>query len=68
MTTADIASYLGDNTDIPDQDLLLLARRIYYRLDYSCMYSQIDNLVELLYDPLELLYDPLAPAAAGGDQ
>lgn len=61
MTTEDIASYLGDNTELPDDSLLSLADEIYRRLDYSCIYEQIDLLVELLH-PIET---PSAPADAG---
>tara|TARA_R110000868_G_scaffold239189_1_gene493640 strand:- start:105 stop:278 length:174 start_codon:yes stop_codon:yes gene_type:complete len=56
MTIDDITLYLGDNTELANDLIASLAEEIFERLDYSCMYDQIDTLVGLLTS---------APAPAG---
>lgn len=51
MTEYDIKIYLGDTTDLPEEQIVSLSRLIYCRLDYTPMYEQIDNLVKLLTTP-----------------
>jgi hypothetical protein len=53
MSEYDIKIYLGDTTDLPDEQIASLSRLIYFRLDYSSMYEQIDNLVKLLAAPAQ---------------
>ena len=59
MTIDDITLYLGDNTELANDLIASLAEEIFERLDYSCMYDQIDTLVGLLTS---------APAPAGESQ
>ena len=51
MTEYDIKIYLGDTTDLPEEQVTSLAARIYCRLDYSPLYEQIDELVKLFTAP-----------------
>lgn len=51
MTENDVYSYLVDNTDLSDEKARDLSAKIFLRLDYSCMYEQIDMLLELPNTP-----------------
>lgn len=51
MHEFDIKIYLGDTTDLPEDQIASLATRIYCRLDYSPLYEQIDELVKLFTAP-----------------
>ena len=49
MNSMEIMDYLVDSLDMPYDDITQsIADEIYFRLDYSCMYHQIDNLVDEL--------------------
>ena len=51
MNEYDIKIYLGDTTDLPEEQITSLAARIYCRLNYSPLYEQIDELVKLFTAP-----------------
>ena len=53
MNEYDIKIYLGDTTDLPEEQITSLAARISCRLDYSALYEQIDELVKLFTAPAE---------------
>lgn len=49
MNSMEIYDYLIDNLDLPDDtNTQYIADEIYYRLDYSPMYHQIDELAHVL--------------------
>ena len=48
MTDDDIRLYLGDNTDLSDEDIARITPQIHNKLDYSPMFEQIDTLAFLL--------------------
>lgn len=49
MNSMEIYDYLIDNLDLPDDaNTQYIADEIYYRLDYSPIYRQIDELAHVL--------------------
>ena len=49
MNSMEIYDYLIDNLELPDDaNTQYIADEIYYRLDYSPMYHQIDELAHVL--------------------
>lgn len=48
MDIEDIKTYLADNTDFNSNQLHILAEHIYFRIDYSPIYDQIDRLTDAL--------------------
>lgn len=63
MTESDIKSYLADNTDLPEEQIVELAYHCYMKLDYKPIYEQIDTFVELQFGSERVR--PSAPAQAG---
>lgn len=45
MTLQDIASYLEENHEVSEDEAVRLAEHIARKLNYSSMYSQIDELL-----------------------
>lgn len=51
MNSMEIMDYLLDNLDLPDdENTQYIADEIYYRLDYTPLYVQIDTLAKVLKD------------------
>lgn len=51
MNSMEIMDYLLDNLDLPDdENTQYIADEIYYRLDYTPLYNQIDSLAKVLKD------------------
>lgn len=48
MDITDIKAYLANNTDFCDAQLDILAELVYCRINYSPIYSQIDQLTDAL--------------------
>jgi len=50
MNSMQIYDYLVDNLELPDdENTQAIADEIYFRLDYSPMYNQIESLAKELY-------------------
>ena len=50
MNSMQIYDYLVDNLELPDdENTQAIADEIYFRLDYSPMYNQIESLAKEMY-------------------